>query len=239
MRATLQAVEESVAKLFGFSAKQLGLGRDARVDRKLPLPTAIAGLATAFGIKPEPVVYAGDDNDIRIIPGSPFSVIVPANVVGSTDDTVVAFAATFAVASIRWGISLATILTEQQLQQTIGGLVKLFIPDFQLAGMEPSALVSVSKNLDSLLSAKVKAIVQPFAFDCAKVVELGDIRENIITMGHRAGFLSAGSLTGAVKALRAIAGNPSATLAQLPVVGLMMAFIFSKDHLELRKRMGI
>ncbi len=239
MRATLQAVEEPVAKLFGFSAKQLGLGRDARVDRKLPLPVAIAELATAFGIKPEPVVYAGDDNDIRVIPGSPFAVVVPARVVGSTEDNVVRFTAAFAVTSIRWGISLATILTEQQLQQTIGGLVKLFIPDFQPAGVDPSVLVSVSKNLDSVLSAKVKAIVQPFAFDCAKVVELGDIRENIITMGHRAGFLSAGSLTGSVEAFRAIVGNPLAPLDQLPVVGRMMAFIFSKDHLELRKGMGI
>ncbi len=239
MRATLQAVEEPVARLFGFSAKQLGLGRDARVDRKLPLPVAIAELATTFGIKPEPVVYAGDDNDIRVIQGSPFAVIVPARVAGSTEGTIVRFAAAFAVASIRWGISLATILTEQQLQQTIGGLVKLFIPDFQPAGMDPSVLVSVSQNLDSVLSAKVKAIVQPFALDCAKVVELGDIRENIVTMGHRAGFLYAGSLTGSVEALRAIVGNPSATLDQLPVVGRMMAFIFSKDHLELRKGLGI
>ncbi len=239
MRATLQAIEEPVAKLFGFSLKQLGLGRDARVDRKLPLPSAITDLATAFGIKPEPVVYAGDDNDIRVIPGSPFAVIVPAHVVGSTEDAVVRFAAAFAVASIRWGISLATILTEQQLQQTIGGLVKLFVPDFKPAGLDPSVLVSVSKNLDSVLSAKIKAIVQPFAFDCAKVVELGDVRENIITMSHRAGFLSAGSLTGSVEALRAIAGNPSAPIDQLPVVGRMMSFIFSKDHLELRKRMGI
>ena len=239
MRATLQAVEEPVARLFGFSAKQLGLGRDARVDRKLPLPTAIAELATAFGIKPEPVVYAGDDNDIRVIPGSPFMVIVPARVVGSTDDNDTKFAAAFAVASMRWGVSLGTILTEQQLQQTVGGLVKLFIPDFELAGLDSSVLVSVSQNLDKLLPAKVKATVQPFAFDCAKVVELGDVRENIITMSHRAGFLSVGSLTGTVEALRAIAGNPSATLDQLPIVGRTMAFIFSKDHLELRKRLGI
>ena len=165
--------------------------------------------------------------------------VVPARVAGSTENTVVRFAAAFAVASIRWGISLATILTEQQLQETIGGLVKLFVPDFKPAELDPSLLVSVSKNLDSVLSAKIKAIVQPFAFDCAKVVELGDVRENIITMGHRAGFLSAGSLTGSVEALRAIAGNPSAPLDQLPVVGRMMSFIFSKDHLELRKGMGI
>ena len=140
---------------------------------------------------------------------------------------------------MRWGVSLGTILTEQQLQQTVGGLVKLFIPDFELAGLDSSVLVSVSQNLDKLLPAKVKATVQPFAFDCAKVVELGDVRENIITMSHRAGFLSVGSLTGTVEALRAIAGNPSATLDQLPIVGRTMAFIFSKDHLELRKRLGI
>jgi tetratricopeptide (TPR) repeat protein len=239
LRETLRLVEEPAARLAGVSAKQLSLGRDARLDRKHGLSQALAVLAPAFGVQEPQAFFDSAARGLRVLPGSPAAVIVPESVARSSDPAVHRFAAASALQMLRMGVALGTVLPEDGLHALVAGLVRLSIPSFTPKGGDPRAADAMAAQLKEALPARVAEHIQPFGFDCASALERSDLVEQMAAIGNRAGFMAAGSMTGALAGLRACTADPDAELAGLRGAAKLMAFVFSKDHLELRRRLAL
>jgi len=236
---TMKAIEEPVARLLGLTGKQMGLGRDSRLDKRHPLMQALSVMTSAFGLREEPAAFVADANEVRIAPGSPHSVIVPRAVAASEDEELAGYVAAYSLMIARSGLSMATLLDEARLSMIIAAVVRLSVSGYALPGMNPAVLEKAAAALRPAIPAKVIAQIQPFAFDCSSALERADLKQNVLAIGNRAGFLGAGSLSGAVRAMTTVGAGRHAGMADLPGIGPLMSFVFSKDHLELRKRMGL
>jgi len=239
LRETLRVVEGPIARLAGVSAKQLGLGRDKRLDRKHPLVQHSSQLAGAFGIRPEPQYFVEAGSGLRIGAGSPAAVVVPPAVAESKDEAVIRFIVAQALMTVRHGLSLALMLPPAQLVQTAAALTKLSIPSLTVPDLDPGELDATAARIREAVPEKLLGQITPFAFDCQNALAVPDLAIAINSVGQRAGFMGAGSLTGAFQGLRVAAGQPTGPLATLPGAGRLMSFVFSKDHLELRRQMGL
>ncbi len=239
LRETLRIADEPVAKLLGLTAKQQGLARDARLDRNAPLCVAMARFAEMLGLRGEPQVFVGSAGGVRVTGGPGTAVIVPAAVAESEDAAVVGFAAASAIVLAALGLGMATMLPEPRLRRLVAALVRISVPSYSSSEIEESALEAEAATLREAVSGKLLARLQPFAFECSSALEHPDLREGVLSVGRRTGFLAAGSLEGAVAGLQAEQGAPGADLSRLPGAGRLMEFVFSKTHQELRRRMGL
>lgn len=240
LRGMLRSVEEPIARMLGATAKQLDLSRDARLDRKHPLNQLVSKLAPAFGIKQEPLLYTGSGNELRVAPGSPPALMVPSTALTLEDEGANAFVATTCLVLCRAGLGLATLLPEDRLRRLIAALVRLCVPSAApMPGIRTEDLEREVAALREIVPERAIAQIQPLAFDCNAALEHADVKQSLLSIAHRAGFISAGSLTSAIEGLRAISGQPAGSLSELPGAGPLMAFVFSKDHLEVRQRMGL
>jgi hypothetical protein len=240
LRGMLRAVEEPVARMLGATAKQLNLSKDARLDRKHPLSQLVSQLAPAFGVKPEPALYVGSGNELRVAPGSPPAVMLPSAALELEDGGAVAFVATTSLILCRSGLGLATLLPEDRLRRLIAALVRLCVPStVPPPDIRSEDLEREVEALREIVPERAIAQIQPLAFDCSAALEHSGVKHSLLTIAHRAGFISAGSLTSAVEGLRAVSGQGAVDLSALPGAGTLMTFVFSKDHLEVRQRMGL
>jgi tetratricopeptide (TPR) repeat protein len=239
LRETLLAIEEPVSKLLGVSAKHVASSTAAKLDKKHPLAVTIAQYAPSFGVRGEPTVYADDIPEIRVAPGSPPAVLVPRSLASSAEDSAVRFAAAASMSLCKMGLGMATLLPDGALNMVIACCVKLAVPGFELRGVDPGPLARELERLRPAIPHKLIERIHPFAFDCSAALEGANLRDAVRTVGNRAGFIAAGTFTAAVAALRIASGASSAPLGEIPGMGGLASFIFSKVHVELRQRMGI
>ncbi len=238
LREVMKAVEESLARVEGVSAKQVAGAQGKRLDRRCLLATTLSELASGFGVE-SLMAFVDSGPTIRIAPGSPATVVFP-QVVADTDDTAtVRFAVNYALEMIRLGLALATVLPETRLRSLVGAAVRLSIRDFSPTGIKAAAIEADVAKLREALPGRIVDQIRPFAFDCTDALGRATLGAELRDIGNRAGFVGAGSLTGAVTALRQINRTLTGPISKLPGVGAMMAFVFSRDHIELRTRMGI
>lgn len=239
LRATMKAVEEPLARMLGIGVKSMGLGKDSRLDRKHPLSVAIASMSAAFGLRGEPAVYSADVREILVVPGPPHSIVMPLAAGRATEEEVLGYLAGYSLMVARSGLSLATLLDDARLTRVIASLVKVSVPAFNMDGLDPRALEAEAASLRQGIPSKLLAHIQPFAFDCSTALENTKLKEIMLSAGLRAGFLGAGSMSGAIRGLAISHGASNAPVAQLPGIGRLLTFVFGKDHLELRRKMGI
>jgi tetratricopeptide (TPR) repeat protein len=238
LRETMRIVEEPLANLFGVSAKQLDPGRGARLDRRSQVAEILAELVNGFGLK-EVNAFVDNKTSVRVAPGSPPAIIFPSSVVSSPDESVHRFAVASGLQMLRFGLSLATVLPLDRLRIIYAGIVRLSIPDYAPKGINAREVEKESSRIREVLNPRIFERIHPFAFDCTDAVNMEDTGQQILGVGYRAGLMGAGSLSGAVKGLRVALGKPEGSLGELPGAGQMMAFVFSRDHIELRRRLGI
>ena len=239
LRETLKAVGDPVARMLGIGVKNMGLSKDSRLDRKHPLGAMISSMYTAFGIKGEPQVYTADVREILVIPGSPYSVVVPAAAAKVTSEEILGYLTAYCLTVVRSGVALATLLDEQKLVRVIAAIVKVSVPGFEVQGLDPKAVEAESASLRQGMSSKLLAHIQPFSFDCGEALRTPRLKEMMLSIGLRAGFLGAGSFSGAIAGMTRSHGLERVPMDRLPGVGNLLSFVFGKDHLELRKRMGL
>jgi len=239
MRGTLAVVEEAVGKLLGMSAKNVAASGAPRLDKRHALVQMLLQYAPMFGVRGEPAVYVHDVAEIRIAPGAPPAIMMPRALASVQDEAQLRFATAAALGLCRNGLSLATMLTNEQLRLLIACCCKLSIPSFELGGIDPRVLNQEVERLKPAFSGKLIERIQPLAFDCGAALDHPQLRESSMTVGHRTGFVAAGTLSATVGALRVISGQPAMPLGKVPGVGRLMSFVFSKVHVELRQRMGI
>jgi len=240
LRGMLRAVEEPVARMLGATAKQMNLSRDARLDRKHPLVQLVAQLAPAFGLKQEPVLYVGSGSELRVAPGAPPAVLVPRSATTAEDEGELGFIAAAALVLCRSGLALATLLPEDRLRRIVAALVRLCVPSAGTpSDIRAEDLEREIAALREVVPERALAQIQPLAFDCSAALEHADVKQSLLTVAHRVAFISAGSLTSAIAGLRLLGERPTGTLAELPGAGRLLGFVFSKDHLEVRHRMGL
>ena len=89
------------------------------------------------------------------------------------------------------------------------------------------------------LSQNTLHMIHPFSFDCTDALGLSELPSHILSVGERVGFMASGSLSDAIAALRAISARNDGPLSEVPGSGRLMTFVFSRDHIELRQRLGL
>ncbi len=239
LRETLRAVEEPISRSLGASAKQVDLPKDSRIDRKHPLALMLGLLGPAFGVRGEIVCYRTTTPGIRFAPGAPGIALVPEGIVSGEDPALIPFAAGSILAFAREGLALATIVEENRLRLLVAGLVRLAVPGYEAPGLDQGELDEEVAFLRRSIPEKVIARVAPFAFECGSALKSPTVRQNLLTIAHRIGLVTTGSLSGALRSMAAEHGRPVTPLALVPGIGSVVSFTFSKDHLELRHRTGI
>ncbi|MCP4602914.1 MAG: hypothetical protein GY847_20760 [Proteobacteria bacterium] len=237
LRETMKAVEEPLAKLEGVLARQISVG-STKLNRRSPLAVMLAEMARAFGIE-APTGFSGADPLIRIAPGSPAAVIFPEKVATTEDPAIQRFAATFSLQIIRLGLSLATVIPPDRLRCLLSSVVRLSVRDFLPKGISENDVVSATERVREVLSDKKIQQIRPFAFDCTDALDNSTLGSSIVDIGYRAGFIGSGSLSSSIAALGAIVGRRTDRLSDMPGWGQLIAFVFSRDHMEIRTRLEI
>lgn len=235
LRAVLRAVEEPVARALGVWVKQVDLGREVRLGRKDPLVVNVNYVSQLFQVDP-PHVYTSLEPGLRLYPGSPAALVVPkALVTGSSSPALATFVAVSAAYSLSHGLSLATVVPASTLGAALSAVIQVIVPSATV----PSEANAFSERIAEAMSGKVKAQIQPFAFDFQDDIGELDVPQLMREAADRAGLLGCGSLWNAVSALRLIYAMPDAPLGELPGYGALVAFCLSKAHLDLRESMGV
>jgi tetratricopeptide (TPR) repeat protein len=240
LRATMGAVQETLARIEGLTPKQMGLDRGKRLPRKHPISALVSQLAPGYGVE-APQAFSDGQPGLRIVPGSPAALIFPASLVDVKDDGVLRFAVSYALAMLRHGFALSTLLPEERLRTLLGAALGLVVRDLVPRGVEPSTLKRETARVAEAMPPKVIDQIRPFAFDCTDALDQKDLVADMAEIGARTGLIGAGSLTAAVRGFRAINADAprKGPLSELPGAGRLMHFVFSRDHIELRVRMGI
>ncbi|MDJ0763917.1 MAG: hypothetical protein QNJ97_13130 [Myxococcota bacterium] len=238
LRETMKATEGIIAGSMDISARNFGADRNRRLARRSPISTLANQMAPGFSLDP-PVLYQSLDDSFRIVPGSPVDILLPQYVVKSEDAAVHRFAIGTGLQMMRLGLSLATLFPDEQLIRLLSGVVRVFVPGFVPSGMSDAEIEQATRRLSKAGLDRVTDQIRPFAFDCTDVLNRGSLVEQCLAVGYRAGFLSAGSLLGGLAGLSNLTSTLSGSLSDLPGAGALLAFVFSKDHLELRLRIGL
>lgn len=240
LRETLKILREPFAQLESVSARDLDSARHARLSRKHPLVVAAARMVPQFGLQlPNFHVSVENEPGVRIFPGDPPSVVVPHAVAQSSHSTVHLFAAGFALQIERLGLGLATVVPPERLRLLLAGAVRMLSDGYFLRDMDEAETIRAMKEISPFISDEVRRRIQPFALDSSAALASPSLCRDIFAAGYRSGFVAAGSLIGAADGLRAFHADDETALSRLPGIGSIMAFAFSRDHAELRKRLGI
>jgi tetratricopeptide (TPR) repeat protein len=238
LRETIKAVEEPLARLLNVSAKQVGVDKSARLHRNNKLNGVLDDMASGFGVE-APAAFTSKESVIRIAPGMPAAIVLPESVANTEDVEVHRYVACYCLQMIHMGLCLATVVSPDRFRRLLAGVIRLSIKDHVPQGMAFSEVEPYYKKVQNLISGRTIDQIRPFAFDCIDPLGRDSLVAELLGIGVRSGFLGAGSLSGAVKAMRMIVGRPEAPLSRLPGAGSLLAYVFSKDHIELRVRMGI
>lgn len=237
-RETIRLLEEPIAKMSGMTAKQIGLGRDAKLNRKHPLASMLSEMAPKFGLN-VPQGYISNDTFQRIVPSSSAAILFPEFIANSADPRIHQFCVVYSLQMIRMGLSISTLFPPDPLRTLLAAAIRYSIPNFVPKGIKESDVAAAESKLREAVPSKIHEQIRPFAFDCSNALNEPNMAANILSVGVRSGFMGAGSLTGAINGLRGITGVMSGSLKELPGAGQLMSFVFSKDHIELRRRLGI
>ncbi|MCP4679553.1 MAG: tetratricopeptide repeat protein [Deltaproteobacteria bacterium] len=238
LRETMKATEETIAKLEGVSAKQIGGDKTEKLNRNSPLARMLVDLAPAFGVD-IPTALIDTESGLRIGPGSPATIVFPKSLAKIEDSSVLHFCVTSSLQMIRLGLSLATVLRSKDLRRLFGAVVSLSTSGYVPKGLDKREVESTAARIRTTLPSKTLDQIRPFAFDCQAAIDRATLRAEILDVGYRTGFIGAGSIRGAFVGLRTLFGLPRSSLSELPGAGRLMSFVFSRDHIELRTRMGI
>ncbi len=235
---TLKAVQGGIAAHFQISASQIGFRKGAMLDEGEALVRITTDLAPAFGVEP-PIVLVSPNQAIRVAPGSPAAILVSQSVVENEDQGVFRFIAAACLKVIQMGLSLGTILGDDELRAILTGISRLAVEDFEPKHPSPDEFLTKPEKMRQLLSPETIQRIHPFTVDCMNALEQQDLIDQLLEIGYRAGFIYSGSLSTSVNALRTGAGKPAGRLAGIPGAGRLMSFVFSRDHVELRRQLGI
>jgi hypothetical protein len=165
--------------------------------------------------------------------------MVSREIAQNNDWAVLRFVAASSLKTIQLGLSLATMLSENQLRTVLTGMARLAFPDHAPAQLKRLDALADPARLRGLFSPEVLRYIQPFAGDCIDAMDNPQFVQQMLDIGNRAGFIFCGSLGAAVTGLRLAVSRPDGRLAEAPGLGRLMSFVFSRNHMELRRRMGI
>lgn len=238
VRLTMKTLGELLASLVGVSAKQVNLDRYKRLEKGSPLYQKIAEMSPGFKV-PTPIIYVGGEPEIRIAPGTTSAVMVSRFVAETRDTAILHFICNYVLKMIALGISIVTIVPPRPLRLLMSAVVRLSVPGYEPDGMSLQDLLAETKRLSRNLSSNTIANLRPFAFDCMEALKASNFSEQLMSIGYRVGFIGAGSLPGALRALRVLSGTPTGPLSNVRGAGELMSYVFSRAHIELRMRLGL
>ena len=130
------------------------------------------------------------------------------------------------------------ILTAYGDHELVREAADLPIMAYLIKPVNEKELLATSKKIQKAVPKEELQLLTPSVHGLIEALEHDDLIDQLKHVGYRTGFLAAGSLTDAIEGLRALHGIKKGPLEALPGAGLLMAFVFSRDHIELRKRFG-
>ncbi len=230
---TLRAIEPFVAELMGVSGKDLKLEKGERLGRRDTLYVLLQEMSKLFRI-PTPQAYAVAEGPLRIHVGSPPVVVFP-DAVRDADEAAMRFCIGMALQMTRLGLTLVTCLDDEDLLDILSAATGLMDSRYH----STRNITTLKTKLKEVIPENVLMQLMPFSGPCQEALNIADLPAYIRNVGHRFGFMCAGNLEGAFDGLKLVSAKHSDRLANVEGLGLLTAFVFSSDHIQVRKRMGL
>jgi tetratricopeptide (TPR) repeat protein len=236
LRETIRAVERPLAELYKVGASALDVSNLTKLKRRDKLASVVHKMAPQFGFK-DVDVWVGNEPSLAAAPGSPPSLIFPEAV---CDAALGArrFAAAAALQTLRWHLGIVTLLDPDRVRTLLFGLAFALDDSFKSDAIDDEALAAAAEEIEGAVGKAVLELLTPSIPGLLTALENDDIVDQLMHVGHRAGFMAAGSLANALAGLRVSTGVAQGPLSELPGAGAMVAFALSRDHTDLSGRFG-
>jgi hypothetical protein len=199
-----------------------------------PVTQVVAEIARSLGMA-QIEVYCSQrmPGAIAVELTEPPAVILGARLCQSRSAPTIRFAAARALKLAQSWLSVPAQLSPSEFGNLLVGVLRLFRPDFQPAGLDPAAVAAEQQRLRKLVSGGMLQELAPYAIECASpMFDHMRIYGGIQHTGNRAGLVAAGSLVTAISAL----GHPDVRdLEQDPSLAELARFAVSDDHVLLRQ----
>jgi tetratricopeptide (TPR) repeat protein len=244
------SVPPAVRQLFLMLGEVLGLGgrpdlRQVGVDRVDRVPpgkpprdvfdTVAAELGSpAFDLYVRPARDTGEVAPLVVLPGQPAAVVIDARV-AQLGGTALRFAAARTGRLLATHLDLALAGDPAGLGAWLGGVIRQFVPDFQLPGVSPSAIAEQASRAAKHLSRKLRQEVMPFAMESSGALDLDALRAGIQDGVNRVGLIASGSAAAALRVILTAAGAPigAASVRRIPEAQALLEFALSDEHDDL------
>lgn len=124
-------------------------------------------------------------------------------------------------------------LPTDDLGVLVGGLVRLYVPDYVSIGIAEKLIVAEAQRLQKLIPRKLQAQLLPFVLECSSTaLDLATVPETLSLCGNHAGLLCCGSLASAHAALRRFGAAAEPQLKEL------LRFAVGDEFAEMRRLVG-
>ena len=229
-----QAVSATLHLLHDFLTGHFNLAQTfeqgEKLRRKAPLLIAVNKLAPLFGIK-EVVVKQADIPTIEIFEGPLPEIVFPSRIHG-TERPVHWFAAGYALGMLRSGLGITTRVPHQDVRSAVAGALLLMLDrKFTRKTDGAKAIEAYAEKIEKALDKAHLAPLLPYKTDIATALNRDNFEMLIKTGAHRMGFFAAGTVKNALIGLAAVEGYKADVLLDTPGAGLLLSFVFSRDHL--------
>jgi hypothetical protein len=232
LRQLLALLGDRIAKHVGVDLRPYGATRGDRLRAKDSLIAAAAqDLAAGLGLG-EIDVYLSSRQPWAMVaePTSPVSLVLGAELArGEVDD--VRFAAGGALKLAQSSMSIPFRLPVDELGALVIGLLRLFQPDFPALFLEADAVTAQTQKLKRLIPSGLMNELRPFALAIdGNTFDHRAMAAGVRAAAYRAGLISSGSLSAAIRVLAGRFGvDPSAVLSD-PETRDLIGFALGEDH---------
>jgi tetratricopeptide (TPR) repeat protein len=244
-RHTFRHLGPLVGKPYRDELSAYGASRGTRVSKETsPVRSLGDPLAQALGIS---------EYDVHVVPDKPTALVVepydpPVIIIGSAvvrgeSPPELAFVLGRSLKLIQAGLVVPAKVPTVQLMALVAGILRQYMPDFELTDVPPAELLEQTKNVAKVLPRKLKQDLMPFAVEFTSLGNHAVLQADIRAAANRAGLLACGDLGAALRVILRSQGLPDdRPLAQVgkkvAEVEQLLRFAVSEEYFDLRRRIG-
>ncbi|HEY5949783.1 MAG TPA: hypothetical protein VIV40_30015 [Kofleriaceae bacterium] len=232
LRQLFTLLGDRVAKHVGVDLRVYGVGRGDRLRARDSSVAAHAqDVATGLGFGEIDVYVSAKQPYVMIAePTSPASLVLGQGV-AKLEPRSIRFAAGSALKLAQSHLSIAARLPPDDLGVLVIGLLRMFIADFPLGGLDEGLIATQTQKLKRLIPTGLASELRPFAYAIDPLAfSYHDVARDLRVAGLRGGLIASGSVMAGLNILAAQAGTDVPSFLADPVAQGLVSFALSEDH---------
>ena len=234
----MRALRSRIGKFVSADPKRFGVGRGDRLKRgRHPVANLAREMATELGLRGVDVYVSSAALGAAIaVPTDPISIVLGSRFASLDRAAELTFALGRGLALGQLGLALVDIMTPDDLDLLIGGIIRQFAPEYQGFGQTEEQLAGEQHRLRRLFSSSLSGELRHHALALTGLrLEPGSLHSAFRQVGLRAGLVATTNAAGALAATLRIGGYSTIQEAgDDPEVAELLRFSTSEEHVEIQ-----